>query len=422
VDLEPLVVIAGEASEREARMSTILVVNSGSSSLKYQLIDAEAEDVLASGLIERIGEAAGLAAHLGPGGPHTRELAVPDHAAALAVMRHAFDEHGPNLTAHPPIAVGHRVVHGGSQYTEATVVTTRVKTDIADLAALAPLHNPANLQGIEAAERLFADIPHVVVFDTAFHLTLPPAAFTYAIDAKVAERQRIRRYGFHGTSHAFVSRAAAEFLGRPYEELTQIVLHLGNGASACAVDGGRSVETSMGLTPLEGLVMGTRSGDLDPAVLVYLHRTTGMDFDELEDFLNRRSGLLGLSGHNDMRDVHDAAAAGDQAAQLAFDVYLHRLKHYIGGYVAQLGRLDALVFTAGVGENSPEVRAKAIEGLEVLGIRLDAARNATPSNGPRLISTDDSAVAVLVIPTNEELEIARQTLTVVRPRRGRTDR
>jgi acetate kinase len=402
-------------------MSTILVVNSGSSSLKYQLIDAEDEDVLASGLIERIGEDAGLATHLRPSGSHTREVSVPDHAAALAVMRAAFGEHGPNLADHPPIAVGHRVVHGGSQYTEATVVTTRVKADIADLASLAPLHNPANLQGIEAAERLFADIPHVVVFDTAFHLTLPPAAFTYAIEAELAERQRIRRYGFHGTSHAFVSRAAAEFLGRPRDELKQIVLHLGNGASACAVDGGRSVETSMGMTPLEGLVMGTRSGDLDPAVLVYLHRTTGMDFDELEDFLNRRSGLLGLSGHNDMRDVHAAAAAGDEAAQLAFDVYLHRLKHYIGGYVAQLGRLDALVFTAGVGENSPEVRAEAVEGLEVLGIRLDPARNAAPSHDPRLISTDDSAVAVLVIPTNEELEIARQTLAMVRPRRGRTE-
>jgi acetate kinase len=395
-------------------MSTILVINSGSSSLKYQLIDVEVGEVLASGLVERIGETTGTATHHGPAESHHRDLAVVDHAAAFAAMRDAFDEHGPSLAEHPPIAIGHRVVHGGVRYIEPTIVTDVVKSDIADLAELAPLHNPANLEGIIAAEGLFADIPHVAVFDTAFHQTLPPAAFTYAIDAELAERQRVRRFGFHGTSHRFVSRAAAEFLGRPLGEVKQIVLHLGNGASACAVDGGRSIETSMGMTPLEGLVMGTRSGDIDPAVLFYLHRKTGMDFGELEDLLNRRSGLVGLSGHNDMRDVHDAAASGDHAAQLAFDVYVHRLTHYIGGYFAQLGRLDALVFTAGVGENSPEVRARAVEGLGGLGIRLDLARNAAQSHLPRRISTDDSPVAVLVVPTNEELEIARQTLSVVR--------
>jgi acetate kinase len=395
-------------------MSTILVINSGSSSLKYQLIDVEVEEVLASGLVERIGETTGTATHHGPAESHDRDLAVADHAAAFAAMRDAFDEHGPSLAEHPPIAIGHRVVHGGVRYIEPTIVTDVVKSDIADLAELAPLHNPANLEGIIAAEGLFADIPHVAVFDTAFHQTLPPAAFTYAIDAELAERQHVRRFGFHGTSHRFVSRAAAEFLGRPLGEVKQIVLHLGNGASACAVDGGRSIETSMGMTPLEGLVMGTRSGDIDPAVLFYLHRKTGMDFGELEDLLNRRSGLVELSGHNDMRDVHDAAASGDHAAQLAFDVYVHRLTHYIGGYFAQLGRLDALVFTAGVGENSPEVRARAVEGLGGLGIRLDLARNAAQSHLPRRISTDDSPVAVLVVPTNEELEIARQTLSVVR--------
>jgi len=261
-------------------------------------------------------------------------------------------------------------------------------------------------------------VPHVAVFDTAFHQTLEPAAYTYAIDADLAERHRVRRYGFHGTSHKYVSEAAAAFLGRPLGELKQIVLHLGNGASACAVDGGRSVDTSMGMTPLEGLVMGTRSGDLDPAVLIHLARRAQLTTDQLDELLNRRSGLLGVSGRGDMRDVRMAADRGEERARLALDVTVHRLKHYIGAYTAELGGLDVLTFTAGVGENDKALRAEVAGGLEVLGIRLDPERNASSSREARVISADDSAVTVLVVPTNEELEISRQSLQAVRETTG----
>lgn len=407
-------------------MSDILVVNSGSSSLKYQLIDMTTERTLASGLIERIGEHEGRATHTtfsddvpsvgGADAPSTteRELPIADHVAAFGVMLEAFEASGPSLDQHRPVAVGHRVVHGGKRFFEPTVVTDLVKINIADLSELAPLHNPANLQGIEAAEKMFPDVPHVVVFDTAFHQTLPPAAYTYAIDAEVAEQYRVRRYGFHGTSHKFVSEQAAQFVGRPLGDVKQLVLHLGNGASITAVDGGRSVETSMGMTPLEGLVMGTRSGDIDPAVLVHLHRRAGYDFDALDTLLNKRSGLLGLAGTNDMRDVLAGRAAGDAAAVLAFDVYVHRVKGYVGAYFAQLGGVDVISFTAGVGENAAPVRAAALAGLERLGIEIDPERNEARSREARVISTDASEVVVLVVPTNEELEIARQTLEVVR--------
>jgi acetate kinase len=255
-------------------------------------------------------------------------------------------------------------------------------------------------------------VPHVAVFDTAFHQTLPPAAYRYAIDQKVADQHRIRRYGFHGTSHKFVSEAAAEFLGRELGELNQIVLHLGNGASATAIEGGRSVDTSMGMTPLEGLVMGTRSGDIDPAVLLHLNRKGGYDFAALDELLNRKSGLLGLSGRGDMRDLQERAGEGDAGAIEALDVYLHRIKRYVGAYYAELGRLDVIVFTAGVGENVAAVRAGALAGMERLGIRIDASRNESGERGIRRISADDSEITVLVVPTNEELEIARQTLAV----------
>jgi acetate kinase len=394
-------------------VTTILVVNSGSSSFKYQLIEVESEKVLASGLVERIGEESGHSRHTTQVGLWERELPIRDHTAGFEVMLAAFDEHGPSLDANPLAAVGHRVVHGGKRFHEATVVTDLVKINIEDLSELAPLHNPANLQGIDAAQKAFPDVPQVAVFDTAFHQTLPPAAYTYAIDAPLAEKQRIRRYGFHGTSHKFVSEATAAFLGRPLSELKMIVLHLGNGASVCAIDGGRSVETSMGMTPLEGLVMGTRSGDLDPAVLFHLNRKTGMGFAELDELLNRRSGLLGLSGHGDMRDVQKAAAAGDEAASLALEVYLHRIRGYIGAYYAQLGHLDAIVFTAGVGENNPLVRARSLSGLTEMGIVVDPALNEVESRSPRFISPASSPVAVLVVPTNEELEIARQSLAAV---------
>jgi acetate kinase len=411
-------------------MSTVLVVNSGSSSFKYQLLDAGTEEVLATGLVERIGEAVGVARHtvtaagLGASADAasltvtdaTTELErpIPDHTAGFAVMLEAFAQHGPSLEADPPVAVGHRVVHGGARFFEPTLITPLVEINIDELSVLAPLHNPANLAGIRAAKKAFPDVPHVAVFDTAFHQTLAPAVYTYAIDAELAEAHRIRRYGFHGTSHKFVSEAAAAFLDRPLAELRQIVFHLGNGASVTAVDGGRSVETSMGLTPLEGLVMGTRSGDLDPAVLLQLARRADMSIADLDDLLNKRSGLKGLSGASDMRDIQAGVAAGDAAMTLAWDVYIHRLRAYAGAYLAQLGGVDVIVFTAGVGENAPEVRAEALATLGFAGVEIDPERNAARERGIRVVSTDASSVTVLVVPTNEELEIARQTLQVAR--------
>jgi acetate kinase len=405
-------------------MSVVLVVNSGSSSFKYQLIDMDAEAVLASGLVERIGEDVGTSKHtvtsasLGSDAPamldatYKRELPIPDHTAGFRVMLDAFAEYGPSLQDRAPVAVGHRVVHGGARFFEPTLVTPLVEINIDELSVLAPLHNPGALQGIRAAKAAFPDLPHVAIFDTAFHQTLPPAAYTYAIDRELAETHRIRRYGFHGTSHKFVSEAAAAFLGRPVGELKQIVFHLGNGASVTAVDGGRSVETSMGMTPLEGLVMGTRSGDIDPAVLFHLARRANLSIDDLDDLLNKRSGVLGLAGVADMRDIEIGMENGDAAATLAMEVYLHRLRAYAGAYLAQLGGVDVISFTAGVGENAPIVRAGALATLGFAGIEIDPQRNEERRRDIRVISTDASPVTVLVVPTNEELEIARQTLAV----------
>ncbi|WP_433243869.1 acetate/propionate family kinase [Streptosporangium sp. CA-135522] len=378
-------------------MSRVLVLNSGSSSVKYRLLAGD--ERLASGAVERIGEA---------GSP------VADHEAALKVVATELAERGFGLDSPELTAIGHRVVHGGRTFTEPTLITEEVIEKIEELVPLAPLHNPANLAGIEVARRLRPDLPQVAVFDTAFHSTIPAAAATYAIDREVAERLGIRRYGFHGTSHAYVSREAALAVDRPLGNV--IVLHLGNGASASAVSAGRCVETSMGMTPLEGLVMGTRSGDLDPAVVLYLGRTAGMSLEEIDTLLNRRGGLLGLCGDNDMRAVQDRLAAGDPDAELAFAVYCHRLRKYVGAYYAVLGTVDVIAFTGGVGENSPLVRQRALAGLEALGIAVDPARN---QRGDRLISAGDAAVKVAVIPTDEELEIARQTLEVIsRTNRG----
>ncbi|OAN36620.1 acetate/propionate family kinase [Microbacterium sp. H83] len=402
-------------------MSAILVINSGSSSLKYSLIDIEDENELASGLVERIGQDVSAITHTVRPDTSTEavvtmleatfddERPVADHDAAFAVMLEQFAAHGPSLDEHPPAAVGHRVVHGGARFYAPTLVTADVERQIEELAVLAPLHNPANLAGIVAARAVFAAVPHVAVFDTAFHQTLPPAAYTYAIDAELAAAHRVRRYGFHGTSHQFVSEAAAAFVDRDPATLRQLVFHLGNGASVTAIDGGRSVETSMGLTPLEGLVMGTRSGDLDPAALVHLSRRAGLSIDDLDALLNTRSGLKGLAGRSDMRDILAGRDAGDDAATLAFDVYIHRLRAYAGAYIAQLGGVDVISFTAGVGENAAAVRAEAMATLGFAGVEVDRARNSARGRGIRRISTDASAVTVLVVPTNEELEIARQT-------------
>ena len=366
----------------------VFVLNVGSSSIKYQLLDVDDGTVHSEGVVERIGLA-------GSG--------VADHARALELVL----EELPDV---PIDAVGHRIVHGGTRFVQATVIDDAVEREIEALADLAPLHNPPGLAGIRAARAVLTDVPHVAVFDTAFHATISPAARDYAIDAEVAARTRIRRFGFHGTSIGYVSRIAAQLLGRERDpELRLVVLHLGNGASAAAVLGGRSLDTSMGMTPLEGLVMGTRSGDIDPAIPLYLAREHGYTFAELDELLNKKSGLLGLAGRSDMRELVNAANAGNERATHALDVYVHRLRHYIGAYAAELGGIDAVVFTAGVGENSSYVRRRAIAGLEFLGLAIDAERNNASSREPRYISPEGSPAAVLVIPTNEELEIARET-------------
>ncbi|WP_433687116.1 acetate kinase [Micromonospora carbonacea] len=370
-------------------MSRVLVLNCGSSSVKYRLYDGD--EVLVKGTVERVGE---------PGG------GPADHEAAV---RGILDRLGPDGLA-GLTAVGHRVVHGGRRFTEPVLVDDAVFAAIGELVPLAPLHNPANLAGIRVAREALPGVPQVAVFDTAFHHTLPEAAATYAIDRDTARRHDIRRYGFHGTSHAYVSRRTAELLGRPYDELNTITLHLGNGASACAVQGGRSVATSMGMSPLEGLVMGTRSGDLDPTIVFHLRREAGMGVDEIDDLLNHRSGLLGLAGVNDMREVLARRDAGDPAAALAFDVYTRRITGYVGAYYALLGRVDAVTFTAGVGEHAAPVRAAALAGLGRLGIAVDPARN--DGTGDRVISPAGAEVAVCVVGTDEEREIARAARAV----------
>ncbi|MEU6075519.1 acetate kinase [Micromonospora sp. NPDC047074] len=368
-------------------MSRVLVLNCGSSSVKFRLFDGDR--VVDKGTVERVGEPGG--------GPADHETAVRGILAGLDLTGLA--------------AVGHRVVHGGTRFGEPVLIDAAVLTAVRDLIPLAPLHNPANLTGIEVARAALPGVPQAAVFDTAFHHTLPEAAATYAVERETAERYGIRRYGFHGTSHAYVSRRTAELLGRPYAEVNTITLHLGNGASACAVAGGRSVATSMGMSPLEGLVMGTRSGDLDPTVIFHLRREGGLSVDEIDDLLNHRSGLLGLTGANDMREVLRRRADGDAAAALAFDVYCRRITGYVGAYYALLGRVDAVTFTAGVGEHAAPVRAAALAGLDRLGIAVDPERNA--GTGDRIISPTGAEVTVCVVGTDEEREIALQTRAVV---------
>jgi acetate kinase len=367
-------------------LSSVFVVNCGSSSVKYRVIEPQSGRSLASGSAERIGE---------PDSPY------PDHDVAL---REILAQGVPGELG----AFAHRVVHGGDRFSAPVVIDGSVLAAIRELAALAPLHNPANLRGIEAARAAHPELSHVAIFDTAFHQTLPPHAYTYAVPPEWAAAYGVRRYGFHGTSHAYVSRAAAAVLGRSLTEVNLIVLHLGNGASASAVAGGRCIDTSMGLTPLEGLVMGTRCGDLDPGVVLHMMRVAGLSGDELDAALNKRSGMLALAGDNDMRAVGD---------DLALDVYCYRLRKYVGAYYAALGRVDAVVFTAGVGENSAPVRAGALAGLERLGIAVDPARNGERSSQARRISPDGSPVAVLVVPTNEELEMARQAAALLAAQR-----
>lgn len=394
----------------------VLVLNSGSSSVKYQLLDMRDSTRLAVGLVERIGEQSSRLRHTPlTDGSEARERTGPiaDHAAALKAVAEELAKDGLGLDSPELAAIGHRVVHGGQSFTEPTVIDDIVLAEIERLIPVAPLHNPANLTGIRTAQALRPDLPQVAVFDTAFHTTMPESAARYAIDVETADAHRVRRYGFHGTSHAYVSRATATLLGRAPEDVNVIVLHLGNGASASAVRGGRCVDTSMGLTPLEGLVMGTRSGDMDPAVIFHLMRVGGMSTDDIDTLLNKKSGLIGLCGDNDMREITRRIDEGDERAKLAFDIYIHRLKKYIGAYCAVLGRVDAIAFTAGVGENAARVREAALAGLEPLGPAVDADLNAVRGDEPRLISPAGARVAVAVVPTDEELEIAAQTYALV---------
>ncbi|WP_116947142.1 acetate/propionate family kinase [Jiangella endophytica] len=376
---------------------TVLVLNCGSSSIKYQLIDPAGPTRLAKGIVERIGEDDGVA----------------DHAVALRRIIDELERECGPLAGLGLAAVGHRIVHGGDKFAEPTLVDDDVERVIEDLSPLAPLHNPPGLTALRLARRELPDVPHVAVFDTAFHQTLPPAAYTYALDRDLAARYGVRRYGFHGTSVSYVSRAAARLLDRDPADTNLVVLHLGNGASATAVRGGRSVDTSMGMTPLEGLVMGTRTGDIDPGALLYLHREAGLSVDDLDRLVNRSSGLLGLAGANDLREVHRLAKAGDAAAQLARELYCYRIRHYVGAYLAVLGRTHAIVFTAGVGENDSWVRSHSLGGLRHLGVEVDHVRNSFAGSRAQIISPDEADVTVLVIPTNEELEIARQASDLV---------
>ncbi|HEY8293771.1 MAG TPA: acetate kinase [Micrococcaceae bacterium] len=376
----------------------ILVINSGSSSLKYQVRDVRAGGVLTQGLLEHIGE---------PGGP-------ADHTEAIEQVTR--DLHG-ELAGRELAAVGHRVVHGGERFSEPVLINNEITRAIERLNPLAPLHNPANVLGIRAITEKWPQMPQVAVFDTAFHRTLPEHAWRYAVPDSLYRNYGIRRYGFHGTSHEYVSRHAADFLGIPRQEFNAVIAHLGNGASITAIRAGASIDTSMGFTPLEGLVMGTRSGDIDPSILLFLQRQ-GMDADALDELLNRDSGLKALAGNNDMRSVVEAADAGDATARLALAIASYRLAKYIGGYHVAVGGAQALVFTAGIGENSWQFRALVADRLAALGITLDDGANRSQSKELRVISTPGSAVRVLVVPTDEERAIADATAVVVRDRRA----
>lgn len=390
---------------------SILLLNCGSSSIKYQVIDESSHRCLAKGLVERIGLASGDITHEADDQEWVVEEPFPDHTAAVASVVEMFAKHGPSLD--DVSVVGHRTVHGGDTFREPTRITDGVVAKLRELADLAPLHNPPALAGIEAALQILPKVPHVAIFDTAFFGTLPAEAYTYAIDHEVAEKYGIRKYGFHGTSHEYVSKRAAQLLDTPIEQLKIITLHLGNGASVTAVDGGKAVETSMGLTPLQGLVMGTRSGDVDPGLHSFLGRQ-GWSAQEVDAMLNKRSGMLGLCGFTDMRDVDAAIRRGEAASKLAADIYVHRLVSYIGSYWAVMGGLDAIVFTAGIGENAVWLRKLVMERLTGLGITLDDEANQARSKEPRSISASDSAVHVLVVPTNEELAMALQAIELVK--------
>lgn len=396
----------------------VLVLNSGSSSIKYQLFRSTDWTAIAHGLVARIGETASelkLNWLDADGQPQSRQddLPIPTHQAGIDQIVASLRDSGALTDVAELAAIGHRVVHGGEHFKHPAIVDDSVIAAIRDTIPLAPLHNPHNLTGIEVTRRLFPSVPTVAVFDTAFHQTMPATAYRYALPEALYTEHRIRRYGFHGTSHGYVAKRAAALLGKPLTDCNLITLHLGNGASASAIRAGECVDTSMGLTPLEGLVMGTRCGDIDPAVLIYLSTHLGLDAPALDKLLNRESGLLGICGVNDMREISRLASEGHASAELAMGITTHRLKKYIGAYYAELGQVDAVVFTGGIGENAADIRRGACAGLERLGIVLDDAANDAREHGERCISPPAGEVQVLVIPTNEELEIAQQTLAAV---------
>ncbi|MBS5986729.1 acetate/propionate family kinase [Clostridium paraputrificum] len=395
----------------------VLVINCGSSSLKYQLIDMETENSLAQGLVERIGiEGSVLTQKVEGKDKYIVKTPMKNHKEAIEIVLKALvdDEHGVIKSMDEITAVGHRVVHGGEKYASSVLITEEVKKSIEECYKLAPLHNPPNMIGIEACEELMPNTPMVAVFDTAFHQTMPKEAFLYALPYELYSENGIRKYGFHGTSHMYVSNKVAEVMGKDIKDLKIVTCHLGNGASLCAVKNGVSIDTTMGFTPLDGIVMGTRSGSIDPAIVLYLINELKYSAEDVNTLLNKKSGVLGISGvSSDFRDIEDAAAKGDERAILALDIYHYRIRTQIGAYAAAMGGVDAIVFTAGVGENGPETREACLEGLEFLGVKVDKEKNNVRGK-VREISTEDSTVKAFVIPTNEELVIARDTKNLVK--------
>ncbi len=394
----------------------VLVINCGSSSLKFQLINSDTEAVLAKGLCERIGIDGSLTYQPAGGEKKTEDKAMPTHTEAIQFVIDALTDadRGVVRSLDEIGAVGHRVVHGGEKFASSAVITDEMIKAVEECNDLAPLHNPANLIGIRACQELMPGVPMVAVFDTAFHQTMPDVAYTYGIPYEYYEKYKVRRYGFHGTSHSYVSKRTAEIVGKPYDQMKIIVCHLGNGASISAVNCGKSVDTSMGLTPLEGLVMGTRSGDLDPAIIDFVGKKEGLSLDEMNEVLNKKSGMLGISGvSSDGRDLEAAAETGNKRAQLALDVFDYRVIKYIGAYAAAMNGVDAIAFTAGIGENNIKMRKDVCSSLTYLGVKLDEEKNNVRGE-ERIISADDSKVQVLLVPTNEELAIARETLALVK--------
>ena len=395
----------------------VLVINCGSSSLKYQLIDMEGERVLCKGLCERIGIEGSKITHKANGGEWEQEVPFPTHTEAfMKVVEMMTSGEGAVVKDKSEIsAIGHRVVQGAEFFTKSEIVTDAIIDKIEEIAPLAPVHNMAHVQGLRSAKKVFgADVPNVVVFDTTFHQTMPPKAYMYGVPYEMYEKYAIRRYGAHGTSHRYVSMAAAKFLGKDPAELKMVTCHLGNGSSITAVDGGKCVDTSMGITPLEGVIMGTRSGSMDPAVVQYIANNDHMTVDEVLNMCNKKSGLLGISGlSSDMRDIDAAADSGHERAIIARDMLIHGIRKYIGSYAAVMNGVDVIVFTAGIGENGAELREKVMEGFEFMGAKLDPVKNVEGNRKESVISADDSKVKICVIPTDEEIVIARDTLCIV---------